>query len=303
MREIYILIKETIRDWQEDKASRLAAALALYAILSIPPMLVLVVGIAGQAADEATAQQTIVSQVQRIMGAQAGEVITAILDAATQPEGLSLATVISLAVLFFSASGVFMQLQDALNTVWEVMPDPEQGFMMTIRKRLVSFIMVVCVGILLIVLLVVNSLLSLLGQLLNDMLPFSITWARLLNYGVSFLLVVGLIALVFKVIPDVKIAWRDVWVGSVVTAVLLALGVAGISLYMRYSDPTSSYGAAGSLIILMLWVYYSAQIIFLGAEFTQVYAHRRGAQIQPDESAVYMPRAQINQENEEVWQQ
>lgn len=303
MREIFVLIKETIRDWQEDKASRLAAALALYAILSIPPMLVLVVGIAGQAAGEATAQQTIVAQVQRIMGAQAGEVITAILDAATQPQGLSLATAVSLAVLFFSASGVFMQLQDALNTVWEVMPDPEQGFMMTIKKRLVSFIMVVCVGILLILLLVVNSLLSLLGQVLNDMLPFSITWARLLNYGVSFLLVVGLIALVFKVIPDVKIAWRDVWVGSVVTAVLLALGVAGISLYMRYSDPTSSYGAAGSLIILMLWVYYSAQIMFLGAEFTQVYAHRRGAQIQPDENAVYMPRAQINQENEEVWQQ
>ena len=296
MRNLYSLTKRTIENWQEDKASRLAAALALYAILSIPPMLVLAVGIAGQFAGEAAAQQTILSQVERVMGPQAGEVIHTILEAASQPEGLSLATAVSLAVLFFSASGFFVQLQDALNTIWEVMPDPEQGFMVTIKKRAISFVMVLGLGLLLVVLLVANSLVSMLDQFLSEELPFSITWARLLNYGILFLLVTGLIALVFKTIPDVKIAWRDVLVGSAVTAVLFALGVLGISLYMRYSNPTSSYGAAGSLIILLLWVYYSAQIIFLGAEFTQVYANRYGHHIQPDEDAVFIPRASVSKE-------
>lgn len=302
MRNLYILIKETIKGWRKDKASRLAAALALYTILSIPPMLVLAVGIAGQLTDEAAARQTIVSQVERVMGAQASEVIATILEAASQPVGLSLATAVSLVVLFFSASGVFVQLQDALNTIWEVMPAPEQGIITRIKKRGVSFVMVLALGLLLIILLLVSSLVSLLDQVLSEILPFSITWARLFNYGFLFLMATVLIAVVFKVIPDVKIAWRDVLVGSAVTAVLFALGVVGITLYMRHSDPTSSYGAAGSLIILLLWVYYSAQIIFLGAEFTQVYANRYGQRIEPDENAVYMPRTRLDKEEKGVLQ-
>lgn len=290
MRKLFTLIKDTIADWQEDKASRLAAALALYAILSIPPMLVLAIAIAGQFADEAAVRQTIVSQVGRVMGSGARDVITTILDAASQPQGLSLATAVSLVVLFFSASGVFVQLQDAMNTIWEVMPDPEQGFMTTIKKRIVSFLMVLGLGVVLIVLLLASSLVTLLDQVLSEILPFPITWAQLFNYGFLFLMATVLIALVFKIIPDVKIAWRDVLVGAAVTAVLFALGVVGITHYMRYSDPTSSYGAAGSLIILLLWVYYSAQIIFLGAEFTQVYANRYGQHIEPDKNAIYMPR-------------
>lgn len=296
MRNLFQLVKNTVTAWQEDKASRLAAALALYAILSIPPLLVLAIGIAGQFAGEAAARQAIVRQVEQFMGSSAQDAITSILEAAGQPEGLSLATAVSLAVLFFSASGVFVQLQDALNAIWEVMPDPDQGMMITVKKRIVSFVMVIGIGILLILLLLVNSLISILSRLLSDVLPFSIAWTQFFNYGVLFLMVTGLIALVFKVIPDVHIAWRDVLVGSLVTAVLFVLGVLGISFYMQYSDPTSSYGAAGSLIVLLLWVYYSAQIIFLGAEFTQVYANRYGRQITPADNAVYMPRARLDKE-------
>lgn len=291
------LVKKTVSSWQEDKASRLAAALSFYAVLSIPPLLVLAIGIAGQVVGKASARQGIVTQVEQMMGSGAKNAITLILDAASQPEGLSLATAVSIAVLFFSASGVFVQLQDALNTIWDVKPEPDQGVMNTVRQRGVSFLMILGIGVLLLVLLLINSLVVVLDQALTEILPFSVTWARWLNVGLSFAIVTGLIALVYKEVPDVKIAWRDVWVGALVTAVLFALGVFGMGLYLRYSSPTSSYGAAGSLIILLIWVYYSAQILFLGAEFTQVYADLYGKHIRPDENAVYMPGAQNQAQN------
>jgi membrane protein len=298
MRQIIDLIKQTFKEWQEDKASRLAAALAFYAILSIPPLLVLAIAIVGQFTDEAAARETILSQVGQLMGGGAREAVAMILEAAAQPEGLSWATAVSLAVLFFSASGVFVQLQEALNTIWDVMPEPGRGILHTVQKRAVSFLMVIGIGGLLLLMLLLSSLIAVLDQVLTQVLPFSVTWAKVLNYGLSFLIITGLIALVYKTIPDVEIVWRDVWVGAVVTAVLFALGVAGISIYTQVGNPTSGYGAAGSLIILLIWVYYSAQIVFLGAEFTQVYANRFGHYIRPDDHAVYMPGTQPTPEQQ-----
>lgn len=297
MGELIDLMKTTVMHWQEDKASRLAAALSFYAVLSIPPLLVLTIIIAGQVVGEASAREGLVTQIEQVMGNGTSEAIKMILESASQPQGLSLATAVSIAVLFFSASGVFVQLQDALNTIWEVKPDPEQGLMTTLRRRAISFLMILGIGILLLALLLMNSLIAFLDQILTELLPFSITWARLLNYGISFGIVSGLIALVYKEIPDVKMAWRDVWLGAVVTAILFALGVFGISLYLRFSSPTSSYGAAGSLIVLLIWIYYSAQIVFLGAEFTQVFANRYGQRIRPDKNAIYMARAHRHLEN------
>jgi membrane protein len=285
------LIKETFSEWQKNKASRLAAALAFYAILSIPPLMVLIVALVGQFASEAAARQEIVRQLGRVMGSEsAREVVETFLNAAHQPEGLSLAAITSAVVLLFGASGVFVQLQETLNTVWNVMPDPERGFMHTIQKRIVSFVMVLGLGVLLLVLLVLSTAVAFLGSEIEAALPGSLPVVQVLNGIVAFLLLIGVFALMFRTIPDVQVEWRDVTPGAVVTAVLFLLGVLAIGLYLQNTDLTSSYGAAGSLIVLMVGIFYSAQVFFLGAEFTKVYAQKHGSNIKPEEGAVHVRR-------------
>lgn len=286
MKQYIDVLKQTVTEWQQDKASRLAAALAFYAILAIPPLLVLISALVGQFAGADTAQQAIVDQVGQVLGAQGTQAIATILDAAAQPINLSLTAVVSVAVLFFSASGVFVQLQDALNTVWNVMPDPDAGLKNTIRKRLVSFAVILAVAVLFLLLLAISSAVAFLGDVLNQFLPGTLPTIRILNGAVGFGLLVAVFALIYKTLPDAQIQWRDVGMGAVVTAVLFALGIVLIGFYLQYSDPTSSYGAAGSLIVLLIWVYYSAQIFFFGAEFTQVYANHLGGQLTPEEGAV-----------------
>lgn len=242
--------------------------------------------IVGQFTGGAATQQAIVQQVDRIVGAQGANAIEMILQAASQPAGLSLAALTSIAVLLFGASGVFVQLQDALNTVWNVKPDPEQGIMNTIQKRAVSFLMILAVGALFLILLLLSSVVAFLSNQISQALPGSLPVIQILNVVLGFLLLTGVFALLFKTVPDVTVAWRDVGLGATVTAVLFVLGAFGMGLYLRISNPASSYGAAGSLIVLMIWIYYSAQIFFLGAEFTQVYANQYGSQIVPEEGAV-----------------
>lgn len=298
-KELIELIKRTFTQWQEDKASRLAAALAFYAILSIPPLLVLIITIVGQFADQATVQQSLISQARQLMGSDGADAIEMILEAATQPTSFSLAAITSVLILFFSASGVFVQLQDAMNTIWDVMPDPEKGIMNTIRKRVVSFLMVLAIGLLFLVLLVLSSIVAFLGNTIMAALPISLPLIRILNLVLAVIVLTGVFALIYRTLPDVVITWRDVTIGAAVTTVLFLLGVAGIGLYLQYSDPTSSYGAAGSLIVLLIFIYYSAQIFFLGAEFTQVYANMYGSHIRPEEGAVQVQRITEPQEESE----
>lgn len=293
------LIKRTFTQWQEDKASRLAAALAFYAILSIPPLLVLIITLVGQFADQATVQQSLISQARQLMGSDGADAIEMILEAATQPTSLSLAAITSVLILFFSASGVFVQLQDAMNTIWDVMPDPEKGIMNTIQKRVVSFLMVLAIGLLFLVLLVLSSVVAFLGNTIMAALPISLPLIRILNLVLAVIVLTGVFALIYRTLPDVVITWHDVTIGAAVTTVLFLLGVAGIGLYLQYSDPTSSYGAAGSLIVLLIFIYYSAQIFFLGAEFTQVYANMYGSHIRPEEGAVQVQRITEPQEGSE----
>jgi membrane protein len=298
-KELIELIKRTFTQWQEDKASRLAAALAFYAILSIPPLLVLIITLVGQFADQATVQQSLISQARQLMGSDGADAIEMILEAATQPTSLSLAAITSVLILFFSASGVFVQLQDAMNTIWDVMPDPEKGIMNTIQKRVVSFLMVLAIGLLFLVLLVLSSVVAFLGNTIMAALPISLPLIRILNLVLAVIVLTGVFALIYRTLPDVVITWHDVTIGAAVTTVLFLLGVAGIGLYLQYSDPTSSYGAAGSLIVLLIFIYYSAQIFFLGAEFTQVYANMYGSHIRPEEGAVQVQRITEPQEGSE----
>jgi membrane protein len=196
------------------------------------------------------------------------------------------ATVLSVVTLLLGASGVFGQLQDALNTIWEVKPKPNQGIWGFIRTRFLSFAMVLGIGFLLLVSLLLSSALAFMGSFLDRMPEQLHFLAQALNFVFSTAVITLLFALMFKLLPDVKMAWRDVWLGAFVTAVLFSIGKILIGLYLGHSAMASSYGVAGSFVVLLVWVYYSAQILFFGAELTQVYANRYGSRIVPDEHAV-----------------
>lgn len=280
------LMTQSLKEWQEDKASRLAAALSYYTIFSLPPLLVISLAIAGRFYDRQVAQAQLLAQTSELVGQTGSEAIGQILENAADPTLSSVAAIISLAMLLFGASGVFTQLQDAMDTIWEVQPKPGRGILGTIKDRFFSFTMVLAVGFLLLVSLILSTVLAAVSEYLSSLAPEAILLARIFNIVVSFASTTLLFALIFKVIPDVKISWRDVLLGAVMTAVLFSIGKSAIGLYLGQSAPASTYGAAGSLIVLLLWVYYSAQILFLGAEFTQVYANRFGREIVPDDNAV-----------------
>lgn len=280
------LLKETGSEWSEDNATRLSAALAFYTILSIAPLLVLSVAVAGLVYGETAARGQIASELASVVGPQAGEGIQTLLVHAKSPEEGALGTAIGLLVLLFGASGVFGELQASLNAIWEVAPKPGRGLWGVVTHRFSSFTMVVGVAFLLLVSLVLSALLASLGSMFTEVLPGGAELWQAVNFAVSFAIITGLFALLFKVVPDVNVQWRDVWMGAAFTALLFTIGKFALSLYLGRASVASPYGAAGSLIVLVLWVYYAAQILFLGAEFTQVYARHRGSIITPSKHAV-----------------
>ena len=274
---IWLLLKETFSEWSEDKASRLAAALAYYTIFSIAPLLIIAIAVAGLAFGQEAARGQLDRQIQGLVGQQSAELIQTMVESASKPTSGIIATVIAIATILFGASGLFGQLQDALNTIWEVEPKPGRGILGIIKDRFLSFTMVLGIGFLLLVSLVLSALLSALDPYLTDLLPGSIYLLQILNFVISFGVITLLFAMIYKILPDVKIAWSDVWIGAAVTSLLFALGKFLIGLYLGNSSAGSAYGAAGSLVILLLWIYYSAQILLFGAEFTQVYAKKYGS--------------------------
>ena len=280
------LLKETIQAWQADKASRLAAAVAYYTIFSLAPLLIIAVAIAGAIFGAEAAQGEIVGQIQDLVGKEGATVIETAIKNAHQPEISSFASLISVGVLLFGASGVFAELQDALNTVWNVKAKPNQGIIYFLRKRILSFCAVLGIGFLLLFSLIISAILSALSKYIPDLFFGAGLFWQILNQVVSLGLISCSFALMFKLLPDVKIKWRDVWVGAIITAILFTIGKFSLGLYLARSSFSSTYGAAGSLVIILAWVYYSAQIIFLGAEFTQVYSKRYGSPIIPDKHAV-----------------
>jgi membrane protein len=280
------MIKETFSDWSEDRAPRLAAALAYYTVFAIGPLLVIAISVAGLVlGSEDSARQSVQTEVRGLVGETGAEAINSMIEGARKPAAGIIATVIGIATLLFAASGLFGQLQDALNTIWEVQPDPNRGFWGTVKARFLSFTMVLGVGFLLLVSLLLSTVLSAAVKYVSGDGSEQILW-QVVNFVVSFGVTTLLFAAIFKVLPDAKIEWRDVWIGAVATAVLFTLGKFAIGLYLGRAAPESTYGVAGSLVAMLIWVYYSAQILFMGAEFTQVYAKRYGSKIQPDEGAV-----------------
>ena len=287
-RSIFKFLQEAVKEWQEDKVSLLAAALAYYTVFSITPLLVIAIAIAGAVFGQDTARGEILEQLNKLVGEQGAQVIETGLANANQPELGGIASIISIVILLIGASGVFAQLQTALNTVWNVKAKPNAGIWEFIRKRLLSFGMVLVIGFLLLVSLVLSAMLSGIGKLPIDVLPGFTPFCQFLNFGISFCFISLLFALIYYYLPDVKIRWQDVWVGAIVTALLFTIGKFLIGLYLGSGSLGSSYGAAGSLIVFLTWVFYSAQILLFGAECTQVYARKYGGKIRPNSHAEFI---------------
>jgi membrane protein len=287
-KQVWRMLKTAFQEWNQDKAARLAAALAYYTLFSIAPLLILVIAIAGLFFDSAAVREQIMSQVQSLIGGSGAEFVSTVLDNANRPGGNSgwIASIISVVLLLIGATGVLTQLQLSLNTIWNVEARPDIGFMNIVRKRLLSLGMIVVIGFLLLVSLVLSSVIAGFSEYLSNLAPGLDTLVQIVNFVVSFGITMLLFAMIFKYLPDVVITWSDVWFGAAATAILFSLGKFLIGLYLGNSSFGSSYGAAGSVIVLLLWVFYSAQILFYGAELTQVYGRRFGSQIQPNRYAV-----------------
>jgi len=285
-KRIWTILREAAAEWVNDNATRLAAALAFYTILSVAPLLVIVTAAAGKIyGSSEVATEKLVNEVRGFVGDVGAEVVKTTLQHADRPKAGLVATVIGVVTLLFGASGVFGELQSAMNVVWNVKPKPGRGIWATIRDRFLSFGMVLVVGFLLLVSLVVTTALTALNEYLAGLVPGLPTLMHTANLVLSIAVVTVLFAMIFKVLPDVRIAWRDVWFGAAVTAALFTLGKYLIGLYLGRAGVATPFGAAGSVVAFVVWVYYSGLILFFGAELTQVTAKHAGRQIVPTENA------------------
>lgn len=286
LKTAFDMLKETFSEWNQDKAPRLAAALAYYTAFSIAPLLVIVIAVAGLAFGQSAAQGEIMRQIENEVGAESAQIIQTMIENASDTSSGIIATVLGIGAIIFGAAGFFGQLQDALNTIWDVAPKPGRGIMAVVKDRFMSFTMVLGIGFLLLVSLLISALVSSLHNYVEGLLPQAQLVSQIINNLISFGIITLLFAMIYKILPDVEIEWRDVWVGAAITALLFTIGKFLLGLYLGNSGVASTYGVAGSFVVLLLWVYYSAQILLFGAEFTQVYARRRGARIQPADNAV-----------------
>jgi len=277
VRKYLALFKQTFTEFGEDKAPRLGAALAYYTIFSIAPLLLIAIAVAGLVFGREAAHKEISAQLGGLLGREGAKAIEEMIKSAAKPKSGAWATIIGIVTLVFGASGVFMQLKDALNTIWNVTAKKASGIKGFLKERFLSIAMVLGIGFLLLVSLVFDAMIAATGNYLDRRFPGGEALLQSLQLLVSFVLVTVLFAAMFRFLPDVHPEWRDVWLGALFTAVLFVLGKFGLSLYLGKAAIGSSYGAAGSLVILLVWVYWSAQILFFGAEFTQVYARTRGS--------------------------
>ncbi len=293
MRNLWPIVKQTFLEWQEDRVPRLGAALAYYSLFSLAPVLVIAVSFAASIYGEEAAQHRLADELDTLVGPEVAQAIQEVTNNINTSRTGSLAAWLSMAMVLVGATGAVVALKDALNTVWGVV-DTANVWWVLIRDRLLSLVVVLFVGFLLLGSVALSTFLSGMSDAAQRWLPVSFHLAVVVNWIVSLMIITALFAVVFMILPDVRIHLRDVWVGSMVTAILFLLGRELIGIYLARVGLSSTFGAAGSLVAVMLWVYYSAQIFLLGAEFTQVYASNRGAKIAagPDAKVMSEPERQ-----------
>jgi len=271
------LLKETLYAWSEDDAMRLGASLAYYTVFSLAPFLVVVIAVAALIFGHEAAHGRILEQVRDLIGDQGAQAVSALIAQASRPASGAVATVLGTVAIFLGATAVFGELQAGLNKVWKAAPPAGSSVKRVLRARLRSFTLVLGIGFLLLVSLALGALISAIGEWLTGYVPAMKYALSTVHFGLSFVMTTVLFGMMFKVLPDTSIAWSDVWIGAAATSLFFTIGQTGIGVYLGNSTIGSVYGAAGSLVVLLVWVYYSSQVLFFGAEFTRIYASRLGS--------------------------
>jgi membrane protein len=277
-RATFGLLKATYSEWTKDKAPRMGAALAYYTIFSLAPLLVIAVAIAGIVFGVQAAQGEITGQIQGLIGADGAKAVQTIIQSAHKPAHSAIASVIGVLALLVGASGVLSEMQDALNSIWHVSSDDKSGIWNFAKARLLTCGMVLGIGFLFLVSLLLSAVLAGAAKYVAGIVPLPAVFLHSVDFLFSLLFITVLFALIFKLLPNVKIAWSDVWVGAALTSVLFTVGKFLIGFYIGKSVSASAYGAAGSLVVVVAWIYYSTLLLYFGAEFTRVYAKKLGSQ-------------------------
>ena len=287
LKDFWGLLKQTFRQWSEREPFNNSIIISYYTIFSLPGLLVIIITVAGYFYDEKKITTQITGQIEATVGGDTASDVEQIVAKASESKGSVIASVLGIATLLFGATGVFYQLQQILNKMWEVKPKPKQKILKLVRDRIFSFGLILVVGFLLLVSLVLSAALSAVGDWVSGHISESLQVAfKILDFLVSLAVVTLLFASIYKFLPDAKISWKDVWIGALMTSVLFVIAKFALGIYFGKSDPGSTYGAAGSIILIMLWVSYAGLILLFGAEFTQVYANRYGKKVRPVSTAV-----------------
>jgi membrane protein len=282
------VFKEAFSRWLADRVPRLGAALAFYSMLSLAPLLVIAVAIAGSMFGEEAARRQIVAEIEDLVGGEGAQAIQAMLASADRPEIGGVAALLGIIVLLVGAAGVFGELQDALNTIWGVESRPGRGLWAFLSDRFMSFAMVLGTGFLLLVSLVLSAVLAALANTVSGITPGLPILGIVMNVVLSLVVFTLLFALIFKIVPDVRLAWNEVWFGAIITAVLFSAGKVLLGLYLGQGAIGSAFGAAGSLVVLTIWIYYSAQILYFGAEITVAYSLALGKRVEPARNSMFV---------------
>lgn len=291
------LLRETFEEWKDDDALQWGAALAYYTIFSIAPLLLVTISVASLVFGREAVEGRLVAEISGVVGAQAAEAIQTMVANASRTGSGVWGTIVGVGLMLLGASGAFVHLQRSLNHLWNVEPKPDAGWRLMVRQRLAALGMVLVVALLLLTALVLSAAVSAVAGWADERLPMPAWALSLLDLAVSLAVITLLFAAIYKVLPDVEIAWREVWVGAFATAVLFALGKLAIGFYLGRASVASSYGAAGSLVVLLIWIFYSSQLVFFGAELTQVWARRRGTRIEPSEWAVRVREVPVRRQD------
>jgi membrane protein len=288
------LVWQTLDEFLADRCPQMAAAISFYMIFSLPPLLVLLILLLQPVLDPETVTRMVESEARGMLGTAGAEQVRSLVENVSRPgQGGPLVAVLGIAAFLFGATAAFAQLQAALNAAWQVGPDPQRGDVLNfLLKRALSFAMIGAIGLVLILFLVLSALVTAFGETLEWMFPGwpSTPFLRLADAGISFMIVTLLFTAMFRYLPDARVAARAAFFGGAVTALLFTAGKLGIGFYLGQSDPASAFGAAGSLAMVLIWIYYSAMIVLLGAEFTQIWMRHRGDPIEPEPGAVRLHR-------------
>jgi membrane protein len=299
--QLWKILVATIMGFINDNGLKLSASLAYYTVFSIAPLLIIVISLAGLFFHNDAASNAIYPHIVHYVGKDAALQIQDILKSRALAGKSSTAVVVGTIVLMLGASSIFIEIQDSLNIIWRVKAKPKKGWLKLIQNRFLSFSLIIGVGFLLLTSLIVNLVITTVGDWIERFMhTFTTLLIKGVNLGVTFIIISVLFAIIFKFLPDVKIKWRDVRSGAFFTAIFFMLGQYGINLYIQYMAKSSAYGAAGSILIVLIWIYYTSAILYIGAEFTQVYAEAKGSHIEPAEYAVHILQTEVEHKVKEL---